>query len=99
MRRVEELTERASTRFTLKVTAGGEVLLEKDYPLDILPYDFWLGSTCMPETISSFIMPNHPAVKALVVEAAEILKDSTGSSALTEYQSGNPNEEIGRAHV
>lgn len=92
MRRVEELTERASTRFTLKVTAGGEVLLEKDYPLDILPYDFWLGSTCMPETISSFIMPNHPAVKALVVEAAEILKDSTGSSALTEYQSGNPNE-------
>lgn len=87
-----KMTERISTQFTLKVTAGGETIYEKNYPIDLLPHDFWTGSTILPQTLTSFITPNHPAINALILQTAEILKRNTGSSGLTEYQSGNPNE-------
>lgn len=90
--RLAQLTERVSTQFSLKVTTGGKNIFEKDYPIDLLPHDFWTGSTILPQTITSFVTPNHPAINALILQTAEILKINTGSSSLTEYQSGNPNE-------
>lgn len=90
--KLAQLTERISTEFTLKVSARDEIILEKSYRIDLLPHDFWTGSNILPQTLTSFITPNHPAINALVVQTAEILKNTTGSSSLTEYQSGNPNE-------
>lgn len=90
--KLAQLTERINTQFTLKVTAEGESIYEKNYPIDLLPHDFWTGSSILPQTLTSFVTPNHPAISALILQTAEILKRNTGSSSLTEYQSGNPNE-------
>ena len=90
--KLAQLTERISTLFILKVIANGETIFEKNFQIDLLPHDFWTGSTFLPQTIVSFVTPNHPAIKALVLQTAEILKNHTGSSSLSEYQSDNPNE-------
>ncbi len=90
--KLAQLTERLTTQFTLTVTAKGETVAEEKYTIDLLPHDFWTGSTILPQTLASFVTPNHPAISALVLQTAEILKKATGSSSLTEYQSGNPNE-------
>lgn len=87
-----QLTERISTQFTLKVLAEGETVYENNYSIDLLPHDYWTGSTILPQTLVSFVTPNHPAINALILETAQILKQNTESSSLTEYQSGNPNK-------
>lgn len=94
--KLAQMTERLTTQFTLTVTAKGENVVEESYTIDLLPHDFWTGSTILPQTIVSFITPNHPAINALVLQTAEILKKNTGSSSLTEYQSGNPDEVRGQ---
>lgn len=86
------LTERICSSFTLRVMTGEETIFTNRYDIDLLPYDFWLGTSIMPQTIASFVTPNHPAINALVVKTAEALKQMTGSSMLSEYQSGNTND-------
>lgn len=90
--KLAQITERISTQFIVRVTSNSESILEKEYQIDLMPHDFWTGSTILPQTITSFITPNHPSINPLILQAAEILKNNTGSSGFTEYQSGNPNE-------
>ena len=86
------LTERIVTSFTITVTSQGERVGQETFSLEMMPYDHWLGSVILPQMLVSFITPNHPAITALTLKVAAMLKRMTGSSALTEYQSGNPNE-------
>ncbi len=86
------LTERVNTSFTVQVTSSDETLWHEDYPIEFMAYDQWMGLTVQPQTIVSFITPNHPAVSALVVRASEILKQGTGSTTFTAYMSNNPND-------
>ena len=86
------LTERIVTNFTITVTSQGERVGQETFSLEMMPYDHWLGSVILPQMLVSFITPNHPAITALTLKVAATLKRMTGSSALTEYQSGNPNE-------
>lgn len=98
--KIKSLTEKVSTSFT--VVAFADVnseetkheIARKEFSIDILPYDHWLGTTILPQSVVSFVTPRHPAIDSIVVKAANILKQLTGSSAFTEYQSGNPNEVI-----
>ncbi len=86
------LTERVITDFTITVKRREEVLHEARYELEFMPFDHWLGTTILPQTIASFVTPNHPAINALVVQTGAALKEMTGSSTLCEYQSGNVND-------
>lgn len=89
------ITESVNTMFTVEVYANAgsqekrELVFKKDFNIMLMPYDQWLGTTVMPQLLASFVTPNHPAVNRIVVEAAKILKEMTGSSTLTEYQTGN----------
>ncbi len=85
------ITERVLTEFTVTVRAAGQVIGEATCPLELMPYDHWVGTTMLPQTVASFITPNNPAVGALIVKAAAQLKNLTGSSTLSGYQSGNTN--------
>ena len=96
--RLASLTERITTHFTLTATGkkspsqGTETIGEATCEIELMPYDHWSGTQILPQTIASFITPNHPAIASLVVDSAAILKEMTGSSALLEYQTGNSND-------
>lgn len=90
--KLANITERIVTDFKLTVTSKGEVIGEKRCEIELMPYDHWTGIKILPQTIVSFIIPNHPAINNLVVKSAAMLKKQTGSSAFTEYQTGNSND-------
>ena len=86
-----QLTERLAGSLCLEISADGEALFKENYPIDVLAFDQWSGTLVLPEMLSAFITPNHPALNAIQRRAAEILEQMTGASALDEYQSRNPN--------
>lgn len=86
------ITERIVTKFTLTVSSKNEVIGQEDFDIELMPYDHWTGTTILPQTIVSFITPNHPAINTLVIQSAAMLKKLTGSSSLNEYQTGNSND-------
>jgi len=94
------LTEKTQSSFRLTVCRLGtsdeaEVeLFQRDFPLEIMPADQWLGTSIIPQSIVSFVTPNHPAISNLIVKAAAKLKETSGASAFMEYQSGNPEDVV-----
>lgn len=86
------LTERIVTNFTLTITSQEEIIEEKPYEIELMPYDHWLGITILPQTLVSFVTPNHPSINSLIVKTAEALKQATGSSMLTAYLTCNSND-------
>lgn len=92
LQQLVSLTERMMTEFTLTVMSGEEKVFEQVFPLELMAYDQWLGTTTLPQTLVSFVTPNHPMIQSLVVKAAAILKGITNQSAFTAYQSGNTND-------
>ncbi|MDE6741394.1 MAG: DUF4011 domain-containing protein, partial [Muribaculaceae bacterium] len=82
------ITERAVTDFKLSAYSGNEQIGEETFELELMPYDHWTGTGILPQTIASFITPNHPAINQIVVKAATVLKRLTGSSSFREYQTG-----------
>lgn len=76
-----ELTERVNTSFKIIVTASGEIVFEGEYELALMPFDHWLGTSILPQTLVSFVTPNHPAIGSLILKAAGKLKDLSGSSS------------------
>lgn len=95
--KVASVTERTVSTFLLKVVSqeqsgGMKELFSQSYDIDVMPYDQWLGTSILPQCLASFVMPNNPAINAIVLKAAAKLKELTGSSAFTEYQTGNSNE-------
>ena len=67
---------------------GGPVLAgEASRPVQVLAANQWLASP-LPlalEMLGAHVMPNHPAVTALVADAATQLETTTGSGALVGY--------------
>lgn len=84
------LTERISGDISLKIYSQAELLLEEKYPINVLAYDQWGGIAVLPEMLSAFITPNHPATLPIIKRAATILGQWTGNPSLDEYQSRNP---------
>lgn len=89
-----QLTERIAGEFRLKIYSDDVLLLTQNYPIDVLAFDQWGGWTVLPEMLSSFITPNHPAVVPVIQRAAVILEKWTGSPSFDEYQSRNPNRVV-----
>ena len=86
LQQLASTTESIETTFTLTITADDEVLHEQSYPLSLLAYDQWTGSEIMPELIASFVVPNSPLVPQVLVRAAKVLEQMSGSSTLDAYQ-------------
>ncbi len=90
--KLTKVTERFATTFVIKVMVKGELVHEESFVIEPLPYDYWQGTGTMPQTVASFITPNHPAINSMVLESAAMLKQIKGESMLTAYQSGNTND-------
>ncbi len=86
-----QLTERMAGNLVLEIATGDVSIFRQAYPIDILAFDQWGGTSVLPEMLSSFVTPNHPAIVPIIKRAASILEQWTGSASLDEYQSRNPN--------
>ncbi len=87
--KLASITERSVSSFKLTATSGEETIGEQMCELQLMPYDHWTGTGILPQTLASFITPNNPAIDAIVVRSASILKELTGSSSLRAYQTGD----------
>src|SRR6478752_7358390 len=71
----------------VEVESDGELLGSALRPVQVLAAQQWLA-TPLPlalEMLAAHVMPNHPAITALVAEAADLLEEKTGSGALVGY--------------
>lgn len=91
IRTLSELTESVKTSFHLLIEEENGIILEKDYPITLLAYDEWAGSSIMPEHIAAFVVPNNPLLSRVMVSAAKFLEKWTGSAAFDEYQTQDRN--------
>ncbi|WP_281425388.1 DUF3320 domain-containing protein [Modestobacter italicus] len=70
--------------------SSGQVLLEQRVPVRLLPAAQWLAAP-LPlalEVLAAHVQPHHPAVTALVAEAAALLQEGTESSSMAGYTDG-----------
>ena len=72
-------------------TEANTPLYEKSFSLQLLTFDEWPGVNVIPAVLSAFVTPNDAAISPLLVKAAGYLEKMTGSSALDEYQTRDPN--------
>ncbi len=85
------LTEPKLTSFTLRVTVGDKEAFKMENPVRLMAYDQWLGASKHPEMLAAFVMPNHPLISRVLAAASGFMEKWTRSSALDEYQCGDPN--------
>ena len=84
------LTERVQGTMTLSCTQGETEIAKEEYPVSLLPYDFWEGVNDAPELLAAFVLPNHPSIRPVLQRAAGKLRERTGDASLDGYQSGIP---------
>ena len=89
--KLREQTESIETKFRISIHDADQELLSKEYAIRMLAFDEWPGVGVMPETLAAFVTPNSPELSSVKVEAAKYLEKLTGSSALDEYQTQDPN--------
>lgn len=85
-----QMTERVAGDFKLEIFSEDTSIYLKSYPIDILAFDQWGGLSVLPEMLSSFITPNHPAIAQILKRSSVFLSQWTGKPSLDEYQSCNP---------
>lgn len=84
------LTERVTGSLLVDVFQGNTIMSSSTQRIDVLAYDEWNGLQSIPEILAAFVTPNHPAVESVLSDAAGILGAWTGNSALSGYQSRDP---------
>ena len=82
---------RSKTTFSLQLAVGGEVQVQEDVDLELLPFDHWPGASIMPHLLAAFVTPNHPSLSTVAVEASKFMEKWTGSPSLDAYQTQDRN--------
>ena len=88
--RLANQLERDRTRLLLTVLSNGEMLHAEDHPIEVLAFNQWPGARVLPEIISAFVCPNHPAIEATLDAVHESFRHLTGTPSLDGYQSNSP---------
>ena len=87
MTKLMALTEAFQTSFTITISSNGTTLFNESLTIMLLPFDQWHGESVMPELLASFVTPNHPCLIPICKRASEILKSTSGSGDIDDYQS------------
>ena len=85
-----EMTEEISTIVTVEICKDGEMIVGYRNPMRVLAYDQSPGPDYF-NFLPAFVMPNHPAIPALMNETARILNKWGKHAALEGYQGKDPN--------
>ncbi|MCF0218264.1 MAG: DUF4011 domain-containing protein [Muribaculaceae bacterium] len=86
-----QLTEGYTTQFTLRLSVADAPVFEKTFSVNIMAFDQWAGMAVHPGMISAFVTPNASSIPRVVKSAAEVLEKLTGSNAMNDYQTLDPN--------
>jgi very-short-patch-repair endonuclease len=80
------LNEKVAGWLKIEVTENGGAVWSRTEALSLLARNEWCGLVSLPEILAAFILPNDPAVMAVLNRAAELLREHTGRSAFNGYQ-------------
>lgn len=83
---LSKLSEKLSGWLKVEVIEGDSVICSKTEPISLLARNEWCGLVSLPEILAAFVLPNDVAVMAILNRAAELLRETTGRSALNGYQ-------------
>ena len=84
------LTERVTGSILVEILRDNAVLNSYSQRIDVLAYDEWNGLQSIPEILAAFVTPNHPVVESVLSDSAGFLATWTGNSAISGYQSRDP---------
>ncbi|WP_314853939.1 DUF3320 domain-containing protein [uncultured Microbacterium sp.] len=85
-----QMRERRFAEYTVTVVQGDEVLGTTSRRIDLLASDTWAATSPLADSardLAAFVQMREPALRPVLVEAAQLLKSRTGSDALEGYQS------------
>ncbi|NMM32199.1 MAG: DUF3320 domain-containing protein [Cellulomonas sp.] len=85
-----QLEEQQPGQVVVRVLGDGVLLAERSLPVELLAARQWVAvpSLLAVELLAAFVMPNHPAVAALVAEASVLLEERTGRPLTSAYDEG-----------
>lgn len=84
------LTEIKYDELLLKIIVDEEVKYTENVPINILPFDQWIGESVVPELLAAFVTPNYPNLAPILHRASEILNKWTGNPSFDQYFTRNP---------
>lgn len=90
-RTLAELTEAVTTTITVELRKGEEALCSCRGQMQVLAYDQWQGGETYQDLLPAFVLPNHPAIPALLHDTAERLQKWGKEPSLEGYQRNDPN--------
>ena len=93
------LTEAMTALMKIEISEEGKVLMEETREVHVLSYNEWQGMDTMPEVLTAFVTPNHPAIDNILVEASHILKESGKDPSFEGYQKGDINRVREQVHA
>ena len=65
--------------------------------ISVLAFDEWQGAGIYPELLTSFVVPNHPALAQVISRAADFLGKWTGDPSFDAYQSQDVNRVLSQS--
>jgi len=83
------LSENVVSSIEIKITSNDETVYRGGFELDIMSYDYWLGTNILPQCLASFSMPDQSAINNIILRSVAKLQQISGSSAFIGYQDGN----------
>ncbi len=86
-----DLTEMVTVAVTVELCRGEAVLCTCQAQMTVLAYDQWQGGSSYRDLLTAFVLPNHPAIPALLREAANRLEQWGKPTSLEGYQRKDPN--------
>jgi len=88
---LDSLDEAERTVLTFQLLHKGKLVHEYAHTIRVLARDEWGGMSTMGDLLPAFVMPNEPALAALLRSAATVLNQHGHPTALDGYKSGDPN--------
>ena len=83
------ITEKFSNQLTVTVLDGETALASEKINITVMAFDEFPGFQHTPELLTSFAMPNHPAVVSLIQLVSKYLEKWTGDPSLTVISPGD----------
>jgi hypothetical protein len=84
---LRNLTEQVLGTISIELSADHGLSSRRVEKIAVLAYDEWSALSGVPELLSAFVLPNHPAVEGILSRAADILGTNTGDPSINGYQS------------
>ena len=78
--------EKTACRVVVRSEADGRELLDRSWPVDVLPINEWPGLSSLPELLAAFSLPNSGEVQDLLAAVRNVLASREQRDAVDGYQ-------------